>query len=372
MLEDAAPAKVEVELLVLEKNVEKLSLTKIGDCDLFVDADKSGNNASDTANADGTGRGNTKLCDIASKVESKTAEVSNLVKEIPESVGIKKRAQIRQPTPPSTTMGHSLTFAPGLETSAECVYYASGDEGRVKVSLHLVAYAPDKAAYLVAMQEKEKAHEGIGLTHLVVRKPRENSDEDEEDVDINEEDKEPEANEVIWFREEKEFIRVLWHLDNAEGEWTSMKYRLEKGNSDSGNVMVHLIEAEHEYLRRKKKYAPWPVKLACLMGISLKLLNDNFWAMDNETNRETKKLLNCIASYWKTKALPQSDTVFGLGVPGDAESAKTSREALLNFLAKLKKEYETMEPDTFGYKFNCLPSNTRKKLRSAGCSLSSA
>lgn len=121
-----------------------------------------------------------------------------------------------------------------------------------------------------------------------MRKPSENSeDEDEEEEkDSDEEGKEPEANEVVWFREEKEFLRVVRHLHDAEGESTAFKNRLQKGIADSGNAM--------DYLKRTKKFTPWLVKLALLMGISLFLLNDNFCGMDSEMNRETRKLLNCI------------------------------------------------------------------------------
>lgn len=81
VMKEGVPEQVEFELVVLERNLEKLGVTKIGDSELSFDTEgdasgNTGNKASNTANADDTS--NTKLCVPARKVVPKSAKVTLL------------------------------------------------------------------------------------------------------------------------------------------------------------------------------------------------------------------------------------------------------------------------------------------------------
>ena len=190
------------------------------------------------------------------------------------------------------------------------------------------------------------------------------SDDDEEDEDEEETPVTPENFQPMWLPKiyNEHYNRIGGHFFEGEGETIDIKQRLEKGNTDTGNLLTMMFEKELKYA---KKIASPSERLAAIFALTQIGAYDNYWMHDNENPESVEKLVKELASVWKDNLLKEDNGTLGLGLIGGSDSDITddspsvSRELLYDHLKLLKKQYECDEDIIFDWE----PVSSNKKKR---------
>ena len=160
--------------------------------------------------------------------------------------------------------------------------------------------------------------------------------------------------------------RMFAHVHLGAGETTSIKQRLQKGNTDTGNVKFGIVEAEWDWLQKRfKGDADREQKYFCgLLALTHAMCASDHWMYDNEYVEEIGDFCKKLASKWR-EHLKKDDAALGIGLAGAgaAHTPAASKKALLRLLNWFKTRIEA-HPDT-DYKFSLA---TRKRRADAGMS----
>ena len=150
------------------------------------------------------------------------------------------------------------------------------------------------------------------------------------------------------------------------GKTSSIRQRLQKGTTDTGNVKFGIVEAEWAWLQKRfKGDAAREQKYFCsLLALTHAMCASDHWMYDNECWEEISDFCKKIASKWR-EHLKKDEAALGLGLAGAgaAHTPAASKKALLRLLNWFKTRIEA-HPDT-DYKFSLA---TRKRRADAGMS----
>jgi len=175
---------------------------------------------------------------------------------------------------------------------------------------------------------------------------------------------------VLWLPAEYAAVkkRMRMHCFDGHGESEEIKKRLDKGNTDTGNVKIAIYEAEFEAIKQRKGPTVLASKLCALLALIQTMCEDMdmYWMHDNEDPEAVQSLLKSIAGYWRNTVLnhKNDDATLGLGATSDPAERACSREALVHLLKFYQKKIETSNDD-IGIKFNCVPGAARTLKRPA-------
>ena len=212
------------------------------------------------------------------------------------------------------------------------------------------------------------------------------SDSSDESEDAADEMSKPPV-QALWLPKfyDGERKRMFAHVHRGAGESTSIKQRLQKGNTDTGNVKFGIVEAEWDWLQKRfKGDADREQKYFCgLLALTHAMCASDHWMYDNECREQRAKLLSVhttrslvvsragwdevgelckkIASKWR-ELLKMDEAALGLGLAGNPKhTPQMSKAALMRLLNWLKGQIEA-HPDT-DFKFSLA---TRKRRADAG------
>ena len=221
-----------------------------------------------------------------------------------------------------------------------------------------VAHA-DKTCITIGEDEKDKVDEAPGKA---TEWPDEDSSSEE---DESGDDMSRPPIQGIWLPKfyDQERERVFAHIHDGAGETSSIKQRLQKGTTDTGNVKFGIVEAEWDWLQKRfKGDAAREQKYFCaLLALTQAMVYDDHWMYDNECWEEIGNLCKKMASKWR-EHLKMDDAALGLGLAGNPKhTPQMSKAALVRLLNWLKGQIEA-HPDT-DYKFSLA---TRKRRADAG------
>ena len=237
--------------------------------------------------------------------------------------------------------------------------------------------AKQPKSWVSRLREQEKASEGA-RAFMIVKKAdtlhdEDDDEEDDEDDDDGCDEKEeqrkqrPATHRMLWlpgvFNEDRE--RVGAHVREGRGETTSIQARMEKGNTDTGNLTYWMLSAEvnamkdeiggpHTFTARQRK-------LSRALAITLAFVEGgDYWMHDNECDEELSELVESLGKYWRTVLLVESDETIGLGLTSSTADGAASRAALY---ALLKQLGTSIERNVDGAKFNAVPGPKRVRKR---------
>lgn len=201
-----------------------------------------------------------------------------------------------------------------------------------------------------------------------VQKEDNDDSKDDDDIDSDEEEETPvtpENFQPMWLSKiyNEHYDRIGSHFFEGEGETIDIKQRLQKGNTDTGNLRIMMFEKE---LKHAKKITSPSERLAAIFALTQIGAYDNYWMHDNENPESVQKLVKDLASVWKNDLLKEDNETLGLGLTegGDSDitddSPSVSRELLHDHLKLLKNQYECDED----IKFDWEPVSNKKRRRS--------
>mmetsp|Transcript_19800 Transcript_19800/g.29433 ORF Transcript_19800/g.29433 Transcript_19800/m.29433 type:complete len:514 (-) Transcript_19800:174-1715(-) len=242
-----------------------------------------------------------------------------------------------------------------------------------KPSEDTMRVAKTNAAFLAhlkkMMEESKKLNRDTCGYYKILKKENENGDADYDSEE--EEDDEPpplmysnDTVHVLWLPLEypNEHKRCFGHFLRGEGESRSIQKRLEKGNTDTGNITISIFESELAYM--KKRGRTLREKFATALSLTeASTYGYMSYAHDNEFPEELAKCVSTLATFWRTNLLKMTDDELGIGdgsaVPEGALSP--SREALYTILHNSAKRFEEMSDYGVPIKFNWKPGKSRKR-----------
>lgn len=157
-------------------------------------------------------------------------------------MGASETAIIRQPLPDEERQSDDLVSISDLQTVGQCCYYAPGNGKHVKVPAQLFEY---EDGFTVAVERKEAKKYNIRLCYFEFGNSEDDTHGDKDvKTQVATRMRSQRSHGVIWFRVKQEFIRILNHLRKAEGEKANLQHRPQRGNTDTRNLMLELIDRE--------------------------------------------------------------------------------------------------------------------------------
>ena len=146
-----------------------------------------------------------------------------------------------------------------------------------------VAHA-DKTCITIGEDEKDKDDDNVA------DKPAEWPDEDssEEEDDSGDDMSRPPI-QAIWLPKfyEQERERVFAHIHDGEGEALDIKQRLQKGNTDTGNVRFAIVESEFKWTNQRFRGDADKKRYFCaLLALTQAMVYDDHWMYDNECREQ--------------------------------------------------------------------------------------
>ena len=223
----------------------------------------------------------------------------------------------------------------------------------------------DKTVLTMGADPKDKAAKAENEAEPKAEWP--DSDSSDESEDSSDEISKPPI-QALWlpkfYDDERE--RMFAHIHEGEGETSSIKQRLQKGTTDTGNVKFGIVEAEWDWLQKRFKGDPdRDQKYFCsLLALTHAMCASDHWMYDNECWEEISDFCKKLASKWR-EHLKKDDATLGIGLAGAgaAHTPAASKKALVRLLNWFKTRIEA-HPDT-DYKFSLA---TRKRRADAGMS----
>ena len=147
-----------------------------------------------------------------------------------------------------------------------------------------------------------------------------------------------------YWREERE--RVEGHIRWGDGESESIKKRLDKGNTDTGNLKLMMLEREFNAVKRNLRYTECGTrqtnaqKLCTILALAMVFANEPFWMHDNEDPEAVAAVLKDLAIYLRTNLLKLSDAELELGADQSEAEGSAARAALYVLLDSIKARFE--------------------------------
>lgn len=267
----------------------------------------------------------------------------------------------------------------GLDAILGKNMYSKDDSGvfwRMNLEFHKKAEmsAEEKAVadYQIELKKKKAKSETTDTPKVFVlmkRKSEEKNeeqddDDDDDDYDSEDEEETPVTSEnfqPMWLPKiyNNHYDRIGGHFFEGEGETIAIKQRLNKGNTDTGNLRIMIF---YKQLEHAKKLTSYTEKLAAIFALTQIGAYDNYWMHDNENPDDVRKVVEELASVWKNNLLKENNETLGLGLEGKNgdDSPNTSRDLLYEHLKLLRKQYECEEDITFDWE----PVSDKKRKRS--------
>lgn len=236
---------------------------------------------------------------------------------------------------------------------SDTVYY------RLNVEFH---YKPGmieeekKAADYQMDLEKKRAESALSdnpKTYLLMKRIKnKEANDSEEDETMKEESHfiTPDSHQPFWLP--KAYIdhhaRIQNHFKLGLDESVSIQMRLEKGDTDAGNIQIAMFEKHLEYV---KALTSVKERLAAVFALSKVGAYNFHWLIENDDPQKVQMLIKELASIWKNDLLKSDDEILGLGLKKEShsqiadDSPSSSRELLFNFLDSLKETYEACGDD---------------------------
>jgi len=218
--------------------------------------------------------------------------------------------------------------------------------------------------------EEETKRSGDHKVFLILPKPtkpksgRRCQEESDEDEDEEEEEimMSLDTHYVLWLPAfwEEELSRMRGHF-NGDQESNTIKQRLQKGNTDTGNLTMNILSSEYEHI---KSYRSIPKKFVGALALVYAATEDPHWMMDNEFPEEISKIWKTISSYFRNTLLKKTDQELGLGLPNDSvdsEGFSDSRKALYILLAFRAAAFNDIEDYGGKVEFKWKPNKSRKR-----------
>uniref|UniRef100_A0A7S3Q9A8 Uncharacterized protein n=1 Tax=Chaetoceros debilis TaxID=122233 RepID=A0A7S3Q9A8_9STRA len=225
----------------------------------------------------------------------------------------------------------------------------------------------DKAA--AKERDNPKMYMLVGLKNAPKKKNRDECDDSGEDSDDSSEEKEGDPRtaefwEPLWLPAsfEDQYQRISGHFGWGEGEGQEIQRRLEKGNTDSGNIKVELFEQELAYVRKIKSTQE---RFAATLALNMVIIRDNYWTMDNECSEDVARDFRSLATFWKNTVFKSDDSTLGIGLEDgtveeiDKKSGVShSRSLVYDFMESFAKRIEDIQDIS---KFNWKPPHKKRK-----------
>lgn len=166
---------------------------------------------------------------------------------------------------------------------------------------------------------------------------------------------------VLWVPVDYKIVheKVCAHFLRGEGESRDIRFRLEKGTTDTGNLQVQLLESHFLYIKHELK--SWKPRFLHMLALTSVIAGDTTWINDNENPEQVSKLLKDIAKYWRTALLKKDDATLGITnsnkcpCESTEEGISPSRQALFRLLQIFAAELEKLSDDICKIKFNWKP-----------------
>ena len=245
----------------------------------------------------------------------------------------------------------------------ENMYCGDGDNDGVHWNMHLSICntepelsldksQKDVRAFSKLLKDQVAASDARGNPKcytLLKSKDAPHDDSDESDDSEDEEDhKIPQTAEYyqpLWLPKvfSEHHSRIAGHMSSGEGECRYVQQRLEKGNTDSGNLKIELFEYELQYA---KKVQTTKEKFCAVLALSLAASNDDYWMHDNENPEAVTRLIKSLAVLWKNSLLLEDDINLGIGLEDgteeevDGDGLTTSRALLYQLLGQIATNLE--------------------------------
>eukprot|EP01048_Picozoa_sp_COSAG05_P005935 COSAG05_NODE_367_length_10739_cov_10.311842_3_plen_595_part_00 len=153
---------------------------------------------------------------------------------------------------------------------------------------------------------------------------------------------------VLWLPAcfERENERVRDHVNEGKGECEEIKKRLQKGNTDTGNLKISMFAAELNAIRVGGPHSSTPAeKLCSCVAIALAFAQDTWWMHDNEYPEGVVSVVFELATFLRTVLLKLSDAELELGavtVSTAAAAATTMDEQQAATTSPPEEEEELM------------------------------
>lgn len=305
---------------------------------------------------------------LVSFMSSKDCDLSEKVVETLQNIGIGKPYLLKLCVSP-LEMG--LHFWSPNDKVGENMYTAISSDNRsgLKYTITVGTKIPKDSpvataerAFKELLNEKKRGSVERGnpkVSMLVERKDAPKPDSEDEEGN-------PETNqfyEPLWLPEcYKTYYRQIYnHFMAGEGESSDIKMRLEKGNTDTGNIKEMLFQRQLAYV---KKIRSTQEKFAATLALTMVISYDGYWMMDNECPDEVKKGIRNLATLWRNNLLALDDSALGIGIedgtdePLDDKGLSHSRSLLYNLMTTLAKNIGSME--SVG-RFNWKPAASKKR-----------
>merc|ERR1712224_770827 len=92
---------------------------------------------------------------------------------------------------------------------------------------------------------------------------------------------------VLWLPAEYSTVvkRMRMHCHKGHGESEEIKKRLDKGNTDTGNLKIAIFEAEFEAVKQMQSEScsgAIASKLCSMLALTQTMCEDMYWMHDNE------------------------------------------------------------------------------------------
>lgn len=140
---------------------------------------------------------------------------------------------------------------------------------------------------------------------------------------------------VLWLPKfyKEEVGRIGAHVC-GEGETIEIKRRLDKGNTDTGNLTIDIYNREFSCIKESRlRGLSVQDQLTAIIALLFRMRYNEYWMHDNEFPEYVAKLINEIATLLRTKLLRKTDSELNF----EDDDGKT-RAALYLTLEHFKKE----------------------------------
>ena len=150
----------------------------------------------------------------------------------------------------------------------------------------------DKTVLTMGADPKDKAAKAENEAEPKAEWP--DSDSSDESEDSSDEISKPPI-QALWlpkfYDDERE--RMFAHIHEGEGETSSIKQRLQKGTTDTGNVKFGIVEAEWDWLQKRFKGDPdRDQKYFCsLLALTHAMCASDHWMYDNECREQRARII---------------------------------------------------------------------------------
>ena len=305
---------------------------------------------------------------VASFMSTKDSDLSDKVLEAMESIGIKKHYLISFCCGP---LEHGLYFWNFNDKVGENMYttVSSDDTSNFKYSVTITTRIPKDSplvsqvkAFKEKLDEMKKSSKDRGNPKTPVLVEKEGAPE----PDSEDEEENPQTDqfyEPLWVPEcYKTFHTQIYdHFMDGEGETSDIKNRLQKGNTDTGNLREWLFRNQLAYVKKIKSSQE---RFAAALALTMVITYDPYWMVDNEGPDEVKKAIRGLATLWRNNLLTLDDSSLGIGIedgteePLDDNGVSHSRSLLYKFMTTLAQNIQSVGVIS---KFNWKPAASRKR-----------